>query len=111
MAFTLADVVPWGRSFDEYVAMFALEQRDFEGKILGCGDGPAAFNAVATERGHHVVSVDPLYEFSAGDIERRIEQTTEEIAQQTRRNTAEFVWTYFRSVEELIAARHAAMQR
>ena len=111
MSFTLADVVPWGRSFDEYVAMFALEQRDFEGTILGCGDGPAAFNAVATERGHRVVSVDPIYEFSASDIERRIEQTTEEIAQQTRRNAAEFVWTHFRSVEELIAARRAAMHR
>lgn len=111
MPFTLADMVPWGRSFDEYVAMFALGQRDFEGTILGCGDGPAAFNAVATERGHRVVSVDPIYEFSASDIERRIEQTTEEIAEQTRRNATEFVWTHFRSVDELIAARRAAMQR
>jgi hypothetical protein len=111
MPFTLADVVPWGRSFDEYVAMFALERRDFEGTILGCGDGPAAFNAVATERGHRVVSVDPIYEFSAGDIERRIEQTTDEIAQQTHRNASEFVWTHFRSVDELIAARRVAMQR
>ena len=24
MAFTLEKVVPWGRSFDEYLAMFAL---------------------------------------------------------------------------------------
>jgi hypothetical protein len=111
MPFTLADVVPWGRSFEEYVAMFALEQRDFGGAILGCGDGPAAFNAVATERGHHVVSVDPIYEFSAGDIERRIQQTAAQIAEQTRRNAAEFVWTRFRSVDELIAARRAAMQR
>jgi hypothetical protein len=111
MSFTLADVVPWGRSFDEYVAMFALEARDFEGLILGCGDGPAAFNAVATQRGHRVVSVDPLYEFSAAEIERRIEQTTEEVAQQARRNAGEFVWTHFKSVDELIAARRAAMQR
>jgi len=111
MSFTLADVVPWGRSFDEYVAMFALEQRDFEGTILGCGDGPAAFNAVATERGHRVVSVDPIYEFSAGEIERRIEQTTAEIAQQTRRNAAEFVWTHFTSTDELICARRTAMRR
>jgi hypothetical protein len=111
MPFTLADVVPWGRSFDEYVAMFALEQRDLQGTILGCGDGPAAFNAVATERGHRVVSVDPIYEFSASDIERRIEQTAAEIAEQTRRNAAEFVWTHFKSVDELIATRRAAMQR
>ncbi|MGH8140999.1 MAG: SAM-dependent methyltransferase [Steroidobacteraceae bacterium] len=111
MPFTLADVVPWGRSFDEYVAMFALGQRDLEGTILGCGDGPAAFNAAATERGSRVVSVDPIYEFSAEEVERRIEQTTQEIAEQTRRNAAEFVWTHFKSVEELIAARRAAMRR
>lgn len=111
MPFTLADVVPWGRSFDEYVAMFALEQPDFGGTILGCGDGPAAFNAIATERGHRVVSVDPIYEFSPGELERRIEQTAEEIAEQTRRNAAEFLWTHFRSVDELIAARRAAMNR
>jgi hypothetical protein len=111
MPFTLADVVPWGRSFDEYVAMFALERGDFEGTILGCGDGPAAFNAVATERGHRVVSVDPIYEFSADELERRIEQTTQEIAEQTRRNAAEFLWTHFSSVDELIAARRTAMRR
>lgn len=111
MPFTLADVVPWGRGFDEYVAMFTLEPRDFQSTILGCGDGPAAFNAVATERGHRVVSVDPLYEFSAGDIQRRIEHTTEQIAEQTRRNSAEFVWTQFKSVDELISARCAVMQR
>jgi hypothetical protein len=91
--------------------MFALEEPDFVGTILGCGDGPAAFNAVATERGHRVVSVDPMYAFDVGDIERRIEQTTEEIAQQTRRNAAEFVWKQFTSVDELIAARRAAMRR
>jgi hypothetical protein len=111
MSFTLAEVVPWGRSFDEYVAMFALGPRDFAGTILGCGDGPAAFNAVATERGYRVVSVDPIYEFSAADIQGRIEQTAEEIAEQTHRNATEFVWTHFGSVDELIAARRAAMRR
>jgi hypothetical protein len=28
MAFTLDQVVPWGRSFDEYVAMFSLSVED-----------------------------------------------------------------------------------
>jgi hypothetical protein len=39
--FTLDQVVPWGRSFDEYQRMFALTGADL-GLILGCGDGPAA---------------------------------------------------------------------
>ena len=43
--FTLDKVVPWGRSFDEYQRMFALTENDLGLKIVGCGDGPANFNA------------------------------------------------------------------
>ena len=111
MAFTLLDVVPWGRTFDEYRAMFALSDDDLAKRILGCGDGPAAFNAVATEKGYQVVSVDPLYEFSAEEIEARIQQTALTVAKQTRRNAGEFVWTHFQSVDELVAARMTAMSR
>ena len=64
--FTLSSVVPWGRSFDEYVRMFALAESDLESRILGCGDGPASFNVEATRRGATVVSCDPLYQFDVG---------------------------------------------
>src|SRR6187401_543475 len=66
--FSLFSVVPWGRSFDEYVRMFALAESDLESRILGCGDGPASFNVEATRRGATVVSCDPLYQF---DVARR----------------------------------------
>ena len=48
--FTLDQVVPWGRSFDEYRAMFAMTDMDLTGRILGCGDGPASFNREATRQ-------------------------------------------------------------
>ena len=111
MAFALSDVVPWGRTFDEYRAMFALSDVDLAKRILGCGDGPAAFNAVATEKGYQVASADPLYQFSAEEIEARIQQTALTVAEQLRRNAGEFVWTHFRSVDDLIAARMSAMSR
>ena len=63
MAFTLEKVVPWGRSFDEYVAMFALSKHDLEKRILGCGDGPASFNATHFRHGGKIISADPLYQF------------------------------------------------
>lgn len=69
MTFTLDQIVPWGRSFDEYVSMFALTDADLTGRILGCGDGPAGFNAEATRRGCRVISCDPLYRCSASTIE------------------------------------------
>ncbi|HYE35716.1 hypothetical protein [Methylocaldum sp.] len=75
MAFHLDQVVPWGRSFDEYVAMFALEPRDFGRTILGCGDGLASFNAELSALRGSVVSVDPIYWLTAAEIASHIDQT------------------------------------
>ena len=108
--FTLEEVVPWGRSFDEYRRMFALSDADLTGRILGCGDGPASFNAEATRRGASVVSMDPLYRYDADQVRRRIDVTYETVLDQTRRNAHEFVWDAIGSLEELGRVRMAAMQ-
>src|SRR5689334_12424843 len=108
--FTLEHVVPWGRSFDEYRAMFALSATDLDGRILGCGDGPASFNALATQRGMKVVSCDPIYCWGARDIQARIDESYAEIIEQTQRNRHEFVWDTIRSVDELGRVRMTAMQ-
>jgi hypothetical protein len=55
MAVQLKEIMPWGRSFEEYVAMFALSEEDLSKRILGCGDGPASFNAELTRRGRMAV--------------------------------------------------------
>jgi hypothetical protein len=110
MAFTLEQVVPWGRSFDEYVAMFALSDSDLGKRILGCADGPASFNCVLTRRGGWVVSVDPLYMFSAGQIRERITKTYDTVLAQARQNQHEFVWRNIASVEELGRIRMEAME-
>jgi hypothetical protein len=109
MAFTLEQVVPWGRSFDEYRRLFALADDDLKLNILGCGDGPASFNAEATRQGFSVVSCDPLYRFSAAQIRRRVEATYDEVMNQTRRNQHEFVWHTIGSIEELGRMRRQAM--
>jgi len=109
MAFTLEQVVPWGRSFDEYRRLFALADDDLKLNILGCGDGPASFNAEATRQGFSVVSCDPLYRFSAAQIRRRVEATYDEVMNQTRRNQYEFVWHTIGSIEELGRMRRQAM--
>ena len=51
MPFTIDGVVPWGRTMDEYCGMFDLGERELRGRILGCGDGPASFNAEMTAQG------------------------------------------------------------
>jgi hypothetical protein len=109
--FTLDQVVPWGRSFVEYQQLFALTPADLERRILGCGDGPAAFNAEATRRGSRVVSCDPLYAFSRTDIESRIAATCDTVLEQTRRHADQFVWGHgIASIDELGEVRMRAMR-
>jgi hypothetical protein len=86
MPFALENVVPWGRSFDEYRRMFALTEDDLKRTILGCADGPASFNAEVWQRGTRVVSVDPIYAFSRAEIRQRIDATYDEVMEQTRQN-------------------------
>jgi hypothetical protein len=109
--FTLDQVVPWGRSFDEYRRLFALTDDDLSRSILGCADGPAAFNAEATKRGVRVVSCDPLYRFSRQEIDARISATCDTVLEQTRRNAGQFVWGQgIGSIEELGEVRMRAMR-
>jgi hypothetical protein len=107
--FTLDQVLPWGRSFDEYQRMFALTPDELGLSIVGCGDGPASFNAEATRRGATVVSCDPIYRFDVEQLRAQIASTYDQILDQTRRNSDEFVWTTIRSVDELGQVRMAAM--
>jgi hypothetical protein len=107
----LHEVIPWGRSFEEYRRMFALTDEDLGGHVLGCGDGPASFNAEATALGHRVVSGDPIYAFSAREIERRVGKCYDTVISQVKRNPDGFVWGYFRNPDHLGECRLAAMRR
>ena len=109
MAFRLEEVVPWGRSFEEYQAMFALSDKDLSERILGCADGPASFNSGLTKREGKIVSIDPLYRFSREKIRKRIDQVFETVLDETRKNAHEFVWKTIPSVEALGRTRREAM--
>lgn len=109
MGFTLDKVVPWGRSCQEYVNMFALTESDLKSRILGCGDGPASFNAELTKRGGKIVSLDPLYQFDTAQITSRIAETYTIVLEQVRQNQQDYLWETMTSVEELGQIRMAAM--
>ncbi len=109
MPITYENVMPWGRSYDEYVRMFALSETDLDRRLLGCGDGPAAFNAQLNRSGRHIVSVDPVYQFSRQQIAARIGEVTGVILEQTGQNSHLFRWDRIGNIEELSRLRHAAM--
>lgn len=111
MGLKLEHVVPWGRSLAEYRRMFDLSPTDLQQPILDCGGGPASFNAELTQQGGHVISCDPIYQFSAEEIQRRIEETYTLILQGVAVNQHCYRWHEIQSPEQLGQVRMAAMQQ
>ncbi len=106
----LNEVVPWGRSYEEYVKMFNLAPQDLNGKILDCAGGPASFNAEATQKGCRIISCDPLYRFTSEEIASRIHETYETIVDGARANQDRYVWKEIGSPEHMGEARMTAMR-
>lgn len=109
MGFTLDKIIPWGRSYDEYVNMFDLTAADLGLRILGCGDGPAGFNAELSKSGGTVFSIDPIYTFTTEQIRGRIAETYGIVMAQLRENQSDYLWDTFPSMEQLGKVRMAAM--
>ena len=110
MDFHYKDIVPWGRSFDEYLDMFDLSEEDLARDIVGVGDGPASFNFWMHQRGTPIISVDPIYQFSEAELRQRIQETYDDVIAQARQNQDKFVWTHISSVDELAEIRMQAME-
>ena len=110
MGFTLDQVVPWGRSGEEHRRMFSLTEDDLSLNILGCADGPASVNAELRQQGGHYVSLDPIYQFSAKQIEERIAATAPVIAEQLEENRADYRWDHYQSPDQLVRIRRATME-
>ena len=101
MSVTLDQVIPWGRSLQEYTQMFNLSDEELNLRILGVGDGPASFNTEMNTLGHTVLSIDPIYSFSRAQIERRIEENYDPLISQVEQNSDNFVWDFFSDVSAL----------
>lgn len=110
MGLTVDNIVPWGRSLNEYRQMFALSQADLQQSIIDCAAGPASFNAEMTALGHSVLSCDPIYQFSPDDIHQRIQETKAIILEGVNASLESYVWKTFASPEQLCEARLATMQ-
>lgn len=111
MAVQLDQVVPFGRSFDEYVKMFSLSEADLQGNILSVADGPASFNAEGTERGYRIQSIDPLYGFEADEVRDRFYAVLDNIIDQVVATPEDWVWSYHKSPDDLKANRVKVTER
>jgi len=107
----LESVVPWGRSLNEYRSMFSLTEEDLNKKVLGCGDGPASFNAELAEAGKAIVSIDPVYRFTTDQLRSRIDDVYHQVMGQMAKNVDNYVWGEIQSLEHLGQVRMTAMEK
>ena len=111
MPVLLHQVIPLGRTLREYELMFALTAADKQRKILGCGDGPASFNAEWTALGGTVISLDPLYEFSGAQIKDRFDAVLDDVMANVDITSDRWVWGFQQNLPGLRANRVAALTR
>lgn len=106
----LADVIPWGRTYNEYVEMFSLKDDNRGNRILGCGDGPASFNSELNKMGGTVVSCDPIYAFSRDEIDSRVREVEPIVRAELQRTEGLYIWDSAGSPELLCERRLEAMR-
>lgn len=109
MVMKLDSVVPFGRSYGEYIRMFNLTAADLSQNILGIGDGPASFNAEATSLGYRVTSVDPVYQFSGAEIQQQFDAVVDKIIAQVEATPQNWVWNFHKSPGDLRHNREQAL--
>jgi len=89
--------------------MFDLSDDELRLRILGCGDGPAEFNARLSAHNGNIVSFDPIYEFDTSQLRDRISETYQAVMDQMHKNQADYVLDTITSVEDLGRIRMSAM--
>ena len=102
-------VIPWGRSFEDYTAMFQLSDHDLAQKIIGCGDGSASFNKRMKEQGYRVISCDPAYNLSKTQIANRIAHIKPEALRRIHQNRDRYHWTNIPDPQALLTLRTETM--
>ena len=83
MPYIMKNVVPWGRTLDEYRKMFLLSDTELKGQIAGFGDGVASFNAECGTLGGHVTSFDPVYRFPCDRLEKVLDEAKRRLIEKT----------------------------
>ena len=90
--------------------MFSLSAQNLSGGMLDCGGGPASFTAELSACGHRAVSVDPIYAYSGSEIRARFEATAGPMLTQVRATPDDWIWSYHRDPDDLLANRRAALE-
>jgi hypothetical protein len=99
-----------GRTYDEYVRIFGLDDSLLrQGRILDCPAGAASFAAEADRSGSDVVACDILYDLPPDELIAKGERDIKLIHDKVGEVSHLYVWDYYRDREDLVALRTKAL--
>ena len=97
----LNKVVLLGRTLEEYLRFFGLNEAELRGKkILDMAGGVSSFCAEASAKGFDVMSFDPIYELSPEEIRARCEPDLEFVIREVGK-VAAYKWDFYKTPEKL----------
>ena len=107
----LERIVFIGRTFEEYLDMFSLCEKELNGKkILDCPAGACSFTAVGNKSGLDVTACDIAYYHSGEDLENKGLQDIEHAMEHMQKVQNNYKWDYFNDIEDLRKHRLSALQ-
>lgn len=91
-----------GRTYEEYVQMFSLQEQDLaDKKILDCPSGACSFTAIASEKGYNVTASDITYSVPADHLLMKGLQDVQHAMESVEKVQSAYSWNYFKNIQEL----------
>ena len=104
----LSKVVLLGRTFEEYVRYFGLNEKELRNKkVLDIASGVSSFCAESNTKGIQVTAFDPIYELLPEEIKTRCEPDLDFVINEISKISA-YKWEFYKNSERLRAFRERA---
>lgn len=98
-----------GRSWEEYIKMFNLDLNQLQNKkILDCAAGASSFTSFMSKSGFDAMAADLLYDKNPKFLQSRCEEHLNALIDSLAKMEKEFVWSFFKNLDELKHHRMAA---
>lgn len=100
--FNIDDVVFIGRSYDEYMRMFDLNEGSLNGqKILDCAAGASSFTSKLLKNGYDAIAVDICYGINPDTLKKKCKNDIQNVVKTFSGVEDMYIWNYFKSLTEL----------
>ncbi|MBN6188928.1 SAM-dependent methyltransferase [Aneurinibacillus sp. BA2021] len=99
-----------GRTWEEYVLLFDINEEELHGKrILDCPGGACSFTATANQKGLMSAAVDLAYYYSIEDLEKKGQNDIDYTLSKIEQIKDRCCWTHVGSMEQLREERTKAL--